>query len=100
MLAKLKKIFLIILIGISGVLSAQPINCLIPGEPGCSRDDFDRALQAQGQALRNQQYLQNQQLIQQQQQNFQYQQLQEMRRNNELLEQLIQQQQFRNMYLR
>ncbi len=96
----MKKTIVIILLGFSGALSAQSINCLIPGEPGCSRDDFDRALQAQGQALRNQQYLQNQQLIQQQQQNFQYQQLQEMRKNNELMEQLIQQQQFRNMYLR
>jgi hypothetical protein len=77
---------------------AQQNYCLTPGAPGCTRDDFDRALAAQGQALRQQQYFQQQQDFQQQQQYIQQQQLLEMRRSNELLEQQIQQQRFNNMF--
>lgn len=62
-------------------------NCIIPGYPGCTRDDFDRALQIQGQ-------IQQQQQFQIQQQQFQQQQLQEMRRSNQIMEQQLQQQRF------
>ena len=76
---------------------AQSNPCLVPGNPSCSRDDFDRALAEQRQV---QQYQSQQRQFQQQQQQFQQQQLQEMRRSNELLEQQIQQQQYRNLWLR
>jgi hypothetical protein len=79
---------------------AQQGYCLTPGAPGCTRDDFDRALAAQGQALRQQQFFQQQQDYQQQQQYIQQQQLQEMRRSNELLEQQIQQQRFNNIWVK
>jgi hypothetical protein len=79
---------------------AQQSYCLTPGAAGCTRDDFDRALALQGQALRQQQYFQQQQDFQQQQQYIQQQQLLEMRKNNELLEQQLQQQRFNNMWAR
>ena len=79
---------------------AQQSYCLTPGAPGCTRDDFDRALAAQGQALRQQQFFQQQQDYQQQQQYIQQQQLQELRRSNELLEQQIQQQRFNNIWVK
>lgn len=65
-------------------------NCIIPGYPGCTRDDFDRALQIQNQMQQQQQY-------QMQQQQFQQQQLQEMRRSNQIMEQQLQQQQMNNL---
>lgn len=96
------KTLLFIVIAILSTTStyAQQSYCLTPGAPGCSRDDFDRALAAQGQSLRQQQYFQQQQDYQQQQQYFQQQQLQEMRKNNEILEQQLQQQRFNNMWVR
>ena len=79
---------------------AQQSYCLTPGAAGCTRDDFDRALAAQGQALRQQQFFQQQQDFQQQQQYIQQQQLLEMRKNNELLEQQLQQQRYNNMWVK
>jgi hypothetical protein len=72
------------------------------GHNSATQSDFqrDRALAAQGQALRQQQFFQQQQDYQQQQQYIQQQQLQEMRRSNELLEQQIQQQRFNNIWVK
>lgn len=75
-------------------------NCIVPGYPGCTRDDFDRALNIQAQQQQQQQYFMQQQQSQQQQQYIQQQQLQEMRRSTELLEQQIQQQRYNNMWVR
>jgi hypothetical protein len=93
-------IFLVMAVLSTTSVYAQQSYCLTPGAPGCTRDDFDRALAAQGQSLRQQQYFQQQQDYQQQQQYFQQQQLQEMRRNNEILEQQLQQQRFNNMWVK
>ena len=77
------------------VLSAQAQgNCIVPGFPGCTRDDFDRALQIQQQQQFQQQ---QQQYFLQQQQQFQQQQLQELRRSNQIQQQMLEEQQFNNM---
>jgi hypothetical protein len=83
-----KLIIMTLLLQVFGV-QAQG-NCLVPGYPGCTRDDFDRALQMQAQQQQQQQY-------QMQQQQLQQQQLQEMRRSNQLMEQQLQQQQMNNI---
>ena len=75
-------------------------NCIVPGYLGCTRDDFDRALNIQAKQQQQQQYLMQQQQSQQQQQYIQQQQLQEMRRSNGLLEQQIQQQRYNNMWVK
>lgn len=93
-------IFLIAAVLLVPPVYAQQSYCLTPGAAGCTRDDFDRALALQGQALRQQQYFQQQQDFQQQQQYIQQQQLLEMRKNNELLEQQLQQQRYNNMWVR
>jgi hypothetical protein len=82
------------------VANAQTIRCITPGAPGCSRDDFDRALQLQAQQLQQQQFFNQQQQAMQQQQYIQQQQLQEMRRSNELMELQLQQRRNNNMWTR
>lgn len=64
---------------------AQGNPCLVPGNPSCSRDDFDRALleQRQGQMQQRQYQLQQQQL------QIQQQQLYEMQRSNQIMEQQL-----------
>lgn len=67
----MKKITLIFILFLVGKVSA---NCAIPGWPGCSDEDFQRAMQ-----LQRQQYIQEQQL-------------RELQRANQLTQQLIEQQ--------
>lgn len=62
-------------------VSAQTDNCAIPGYPGCTNADFNRALQAERNQFNDQQQRQLQ------------------RRNNELLQEqndILRQQQFQN----
>ena len=87
--AEMKKIIVLLILMQTITIQAQG-NCIVPGYPGCTRDDFDRALQIQQQQL---QFQQQQQYIFQQQQ----QQLQEMRRSNQIQQQMLEEQQFNNM---
>lgn len=81
---KLIKIyFYLIFLFISTTVISQVNNCIVPGYPGCSREDFDRALMEQRQL----QIQQRQINMQQQQLQLQQQQLYEAQRNNQILEQ-------------
>lgn len=84
----MKKFIAASLLAVAGVLScfqasAQIDNCIVPGYPGCSTADFNRALQAQ-------------------QAQFDYQQQLELqRRNNELLKEqnrILRDQQFQQQF--
>jgi hypothetical protein len=88
----MKKIIILLILMQTITTQAQG-NCIVPGYPGCTRDDFDRALQIQQQ----QQQFQQQQYLFQQQQQLQQQQLQEMRRSNQIQQQMLEEQQFNNM---
>lgn len=66
-----KTILMIIILVNSGSVIAQINNCIIPGFPGCTEQDFYRALK------------------QQEQQNMQQQYLNEMRRNNQLMQEQL-----------
>lgn len=85
----MNRILVILIFMVTATVQAQA-NCIIPGYPGCTRDDFDRALQIQAQQQQQQQY-------QIQQQQLQQQQLQEMRRSNQIQQQMLEEQQFNNM---